>query len=76
VKKVVPDAETLQAAYLQAAEARFTRERMAQVAAEVKERVGSLEVPGDLDERVGELLDEMPELSWDEAVAEVVSEHL
>ena len=67
IEKVVPDAETLAAAWRRAkliAQAREAVETIKEEAALEKET----HVPGDLDQQVREILAKEPELSWDKAL--------
>jgi hypothetical protein len=76
VKKVVPDAETVEAAYRRAAHRALLLDGFRKLDAEIAEKVGRLAVPEDLRRRIeGALRDDRP-LPWDEALAEIVADHL
>jgi hypothetical protein len=75
IKKVVPDKDTLAAAYRRAVEVELLKERIEEIAETTHEEVESIGIPKNLEKKVRRLLKDNPKLSWDEAVSEVASEH-
>jgi hypothetical protein len=78
VQKVVPENDTL----TQHARRRIEQDRIEQeltrkglegLAPEVAQRAAEISLPEDLEDRVQELLAEQPELSWDQALAQIVA---
>jgi hypothetical protein len=47
------------------------RDTLATMADEIDEEAATAELPDDLEERVRRVVDERPELSWDQALAEM-----
>jgi DNA topoisomerase VI subunit B len=72
VTKVIPDAETIGRQARNVVENKFMEEALKQVSTEIAERVKAFVSPADLRQRIQELLNENPRLSWDEAVANII----
>jgi hypothetical protein len=70
VKKVVPEAPELAAAYRRA----VFRQRLEAVSEEIAAGLAGVEPPRGLAERVRAILDVEPRTSWDEAVAEIAED--
>ena len=68
VTKVIPDAATLERAYRRAASLKRCMAILARAVADVDAYATTVEVPGDLSERVGTALALAPRQSWDEAI--------
>lgn len=69
IKKVVPDDETLAAAYRRAMEARFLNRHLQRVVAEARRHAGELKIPNGLSRKIRQALRNEPALSWDEAIS-------
>jgi hypothetical protein len=74
IQKVVPDAETVEAAYRRAIAISLRNRRLEEIAAEVSQQAQQAAVPEWLAEEVRERLTEDPTLAWDEAVAAIASD--
>jgi len=72
VKKVLPDRDTLTKHSRRIIEQTLTRKALAEMAAEIAQQAENTELPADLAERVRRLLEERPEMSWDQAVAQIL----
>ncbi len=70
IKKVIPDNETLKTAYRRAALANLLDKHIESVIDEVKASVAKLK-PTQLAQNVGTLLKQYPEMSWDQAIADI-----
>jgi hypothetical protein len=69
VTKVIPDAEAIGRQARNVVENKFMEEALKQVSTKIAERVKAFVLPADLRQRIQELLNENPRLSWDEAVS-------
>jgi hypothetical protein len=69
VAKVVPDGQTLEAAFRRAKAAALAGRRIEEVIRQAQEEAGRAKVPRSLARQVKAQLAENPALSWDEAVA-------
>ena len=74
IEKVVPDAETLAAAYRRSVEVGHLEQAIDRVSDEARSHAEEVVVPDDLDREVRRRLDDDPTLSWDAVVAEQVAE--
>jgi hypothetical protein len=68
VKKLIPDEETLAAAYRRALEINLLEEKLEEVREEIQEEVMEAKIPRGLSARVKAHLKQDPSLSWDQAV--------
>ncbi|MEX1228804.1 MAG: hypothetical protein WEB58_01110 [Planctomycetaceae bacterium] len=73
VKKIVPAAETLEAAYRRALKDEFIRERFDELKLKADACVAAARIPG-LQRRVAKTLKDNPSLPWDEAVRRIASD--
>jgi hypothetical protein len=73
VEKLVPDDETLVAHARRLHEQRLTRKVLEEVQDEIQRKAAAIDLPDDLEEQVRELLIDSPELSWDQALAQIIS---
>ena len=71
-KKVLPSHDTLANHARRMIEQKLTRKALAEMAAEIAQQAENTELPADLAERVRRLLEERPEMSWDQAVAQIL----
>lgn len=76
VRKVVPDDDTLAAAYRRAAEIELLRSRIAEIQAATRDEAQRVEVPENLVELVRRQQEEDPELPWDAIVGQHAAEQL
>jgi hypothetical protein len=74
VKKVVPDAETLEEAYRRAAALAIARQRQAEVVRQAEKEASELKVPRSLVKLVRQRIKDDPTLPWDLALEGVVAE--
>jgi hypothetical protein len=74
VKKVVPDKETLDAAFRRAAALAIVNQRLGEIEKQAKETADGLEIPQSLGNQVRKRLKADPSLPWDRAVEAVVAE--
>jgi hypothetical protein len=72
VKKVIPNAKTLEVAYRRAMEIEHVKSRFARVKAEAKAFSESVKVPS-LNLRVAEALKESPDMPWDLVIAKLAA---
>jgi hypothetical protein len=72
VEKVIPDDEVLIEHARHHLEMKLSDELLAEHAEEIARRAAAQEPPPDLRWRVEELLEEEPELSWDQALAKII----
>ncbi len=72
IKKVIPDNETLKTAYRRAALANLLNKHIESVIDELKASVAKLK-PTQLAQKVGKLLKQYPEMSWDQAIADIAN---
>jgi hypothetical protein len=73
VEKVIPDDEVIEMHVRRIIKQRLAEQAIAKIADELTELAKTLELPKDLREQIWELLEEKPELPWDEAVAQIVA---
>jgi hypothetical protein len=71
VKKVVPDAATLETAYRRAAAGAIARRQVAKLVKEAQEQAARLALPRSLARQVKAALKADPALPWDKAVAAI-----
>jgi hypothetical protein len=71
IKKVIPDKDTLTAAFRRARKAKLMRVKIEEIREEVQQQVDAEKVPKSLQSQVKAKLKEDPELAWDEAVQEI-----
>jgi len=74
VVKVVPDDETLDAAYRRAYKTALLNKAIDEAAEDLASRTSEVEVPGDLEQLIRKRLDTEQTLPWDEVIAEMVEE--
>jgi DNA topoisomerase VI subunit B len=75
IKKVIPDAKTLETAYRRAHMIRVLNEQLEPLVAAAKEESDGIDVDADrIGREVEKQLQKSPAMSWDEAVAEIVGE--
>lgn len=72
IKKVIPNAETLEVAYRRALEIEHIKQRFAKVKAEAKELSESVKVPP-LKRRIAKVLKENPAMPWDLVIANLAA---
>jgi hypothetical protein len=70
IKKIVPDNRILEDAFRRAALAKMLDERLELFSDELKASVAKLK-PTQLAQNVGKLLKQYPEMSWDQAIADI-----
>ena len=73
VEKVVPEPGVLVAHARRLIEAELTREVLAKLAGYLASFAARVALPPDLEEQVRRLFEQQPELSWDQALAEIVA---
>jgi DNA topoisomerase 6 subunit A-like protein len=71
VEKVVPELDMLQEAYRREKQSAYLKDKFEALLKESKEYADGVELPEDLDEKVVDVLKDSPELSWNQAVAEI-----
>lgn len=76
IHKVVPDRDTLERHAHRVIEERLASELMRRSRPRLVAKAASTVLPGDLDIQLRSILEDRPELSWDQAVAEVVERGL
>jgi hypothetical protein len=74
IKKLIPEKETVEAAYRRAFAITLRDRRLEEIAAEVIQEAQQAAVPEWLAEEVRERLEEDPSLAWDEVLAELAVE--
>jgi hypothetical protein len=74
LKKVIPDTVTLQAAYRKMVAAKLYGQLFDQHHGRIEQQVGKIQPPKNLTRKLAELLRKKPELSWDLALREVLSD--
>jgi hypothetical protein len=74
VKKIIPDQQGLTHMYRLAVEARILEASLAKAKKKAKAEADQVAIPDNLHDRVAALLEENPETSWDDAVAEIADE--
>jgi len=72
IKKIVPDAETLEVAYRRALEIEHIKQRFANVKAEAEALSESAKVPP-LKRRIAKALKEDPSMPWDRVIANLAA---
>jgi hypothetical protein len=72
VEKVVPEADVLEQQARNRLQIKLTSERLAAIADEIAQEAAATALHGDLEAQVRALLDEQPELSWDQALAQII----
>lgn len=72
VKKVVPDRATLESAYRRTLEIEHVERAVAEAVDEARKHAEEATVPDDLEQRIRERLEDDPERSWDDVVADLV----
>ena len=72
--KVVPPLEMLESKARSAIALRLVSDRVAEIEDAARREAAAAELPTDLAGRVGRVLDEYPDLAWEDAVARVVAE--
>jgi hypothetical protein len=73
VKKVVPDTETLEAAFRRAAAGRIVAGRMREVVEQARAEAAKLKLPRSLGRQIKARLKEEPALPWDQAVSDLAA---
>lgn len=76
IQKVIPNRDTLRAAYGRAYQTRFLNRKLDEIREEATEAAEGAPVPRDLAKRIKEELELNPERSWDLVVAEYAEERL
>jgi hypothetical protein len=76
INKVVPDDDTLQDAYRRAHRAHYMNRAIRGLFADIDDSADELDIPSALNDRVTDLLDETPTMSWDEAIAQIAADEL
>lgn len=74
IKKIVPEEETLKAAYLRAFKDKKLRGVIEEATDNINRESETLDCPNDLEERVREILRNDPAMTWDAAIEELVPE--
>jgi DNA topoisomerase VI subunit B len=72
VHKVIPDAETLALQYRRSLARRAVNRKIDEIEASARADAAQAAIPGDLADRVRDLLDEDDSMSWDDAVTQIV----
>jgi hypothetical protein len=72
VAKVVPEDDVIEAHAQRLLERMLTAKAIEEMASQIARQANDIELPADLADRIGELLAERPELSWDQAAAEIL----
>jgi DNA topoisomerase 6 subunit A-like protein len=73
VEKVIPDDDVIEMHARRVIKQRLVEQTIAKTSDELAKQTKALELPQDLREQIEELLEETPELPWDEAVAQIVA---
>jgi hypothetical protein len=76
IRKVVPDAATLESAYRRAAETECIRQLLDRERDAIRQRVAEMSLPDDLARRVARRLKKNPARSWDSALIGIVRREL
>jgi hypothetical protein len=74
VEKVVPENGALVQHARRLIEQEMTRKALNAAAAEIARRAASIELPQDLEDQIQTLLATQPELAWDQALAQIVTD--
>lgn len=72
IGKVVPDADTLEAAYRRAAKGAYVRDRIEEIEDAAEEHGADIDIPKNLERLVRQRLKKSPELPWDKVIASIV----
>jgi DNA topoisomerase VI subunit B len=72
VQKVIPDAETFALQYRRSLARHAVNAKIDEIARSVRSDAAQAAIPGDLADRVRDLLDEDDTMSWDDAVTQIV----
>jgi hypothetical protein len=72
VRKVIPDQQMLAEAYRRRRQSACLNKHFGELLERSRQQIAGLDIPVDLQKQVARLLQEKPELSWDDAVAEIV----
>src|SRR5215472_14887890 len=70
--KIMPTSDVLEQQARHRLQMKLTNERLAEQADEIAEQAAAMALPDDLAAQVRELLDKQPELSWDQALAQLI----
>ena len=73
VEKVVPDADIIEQHARRLVEQTLTEEALDKIRGQLAKQAAAHSLPGDLDRRIHRLQKERPELSWDMALASILS---
>jgi hypothetical protein len=76
IGKVVPDKKTLRDAYRRISVSQKVNAQLDELIGRARHESGDIKIPRDIVARVRTQLRERPEMPWDEAVAEIVAEHI
>jgi len=74
IKKVVPGADVLEAAYRRAVEVEYVNHKLAQITDEAAEHATSVDIPKKLAATIKKKLKATPALPWDKVVASIAAE--
>jgi hypothetical protein len=74
IKKIIPDQQRLSEMYRLVVETKILEASLSEAKQAAKAQAEQVTIPDDLHDRVNALLEENPETSWDDAVAEIASE--
>ena len=74
VAKVVPEDDVIQAHARRLIERTLTGMAIAKMAADIADMAKEIELPADLADRIGGILADHPEMSWDQAAAQILAE--
>ena len=72
VRKVIPGKTVLEEAYRRQRQSAYLKQHFGELLERSRQHVASFDVSPDLQGQVARLLEEQPEFSWDDAVAEIV----
>ena len=73
VKKVIPDDDVIEAHARRIIKQRLVKQAIARISKELIEQAATVDLREDLREHIDVLLEEYPELPWDEALARIIS---
>jgi Topoisomerase 6 subunit A/Spo11, Toprim domain len=74
VRKVIPDQRELTEAYRRQRRSAYLKKHFGELLERSRQHIADLDIPVDLQEHVARLLQQQPELSWDDAIAEIVAD--
>jgi hypothetical protein len=74
VEKVIPDDDIIEKHARRVIKQRLTAQAIAKISEELTKQAETIDLPEDLREQIEDLLEERPELPWDEAVALVIAD--